>query len=51
MLVHDATQNAAVFVKVTKYVQPTRDGEIDRWCVTWEGGDREDLESFEVRVP
>lgn len=34
---------------MTKYVQPTRDGEIDRWRVSWEDGAKEDLESFEVR--
>lgn len=34
--------------QVTKYVQPTRDGEIEQWRVTYADGGHEDLESFEV---
>lgn len=35
--------------KVTEYVQPTRDGEIEQWRVTYrDNGGHENLESFEV---
>ncbi|CAN0390048.1 unnamed protein product, partial [Laminaria digitata] len=36
---------------VTKYVQPTRDGEIEQWRVTYADGGHEDLESFELVRP
>lgn len=35
-------------LQVTKYVPPTRDGEIERWRVTYADGEHEDMESFEV---
>ena len=38
-----------VVIKVTEYVPPTRDGEIEQWRVVYAGGECEDFESFEVR--
>ncbi|CAN0269450.1 unnamed protein product, partial [Hapterophycus canaliculatus] len=37
--------------EVTKYVQPTRDGEIEAWRVTYADGKHEDMDSFELVRP
>lgn len=34
--------------QITEYVQPTRDGEIEQWRVTFADGERKDMDSFEV---
>lgn len=37
-------------LQITKYVQPTRDGEFEQWRVTYADGTHEDMDSFEVCV-
>lgn len=39
-----------VVTQITKYVQPTRDGEIEQWRVTYADGEHEDMDSFEVTL-